>query len=324
MDGAGANVHADPPAHPRAHRGPSGGLGQRAAARPRMPLYSRMGAYDVGLLERAQGTPRQPRRMVEVLGARPGVRTSGALAGDAAPDGPLPGDPGKWGVVKDPELEASLLAEVRERGASTARDLDDGLPRSKEQWGWNWSNTAGSSTSSISRATSRSLDAPASSVSTTCQQVIPADIRGPADAEPRGRQPGAGASERSSPGNGHGAVPARLPAGCTPGTCSPRSTSWSRRVSSCRSRSTAGSGRRTYTRDARLPRRGRAGHCSARSTRSSGSASGPVALRLPLQDRDLRARAPAGARVLRAAVPAGDGSWPGSTSRRTAPVAASS
>src|SRR4029450_550900 len=49
---------------------------------------------------------------------------------------------GKWGVVEEnPELEASLLAEVRERGASTARDLDDGLPRRKDHWGWNWSNT---------------------------------------------------------------------------------------------------------------------------------------------------------------------------------------
>jgi hypothetical protein len=27
------------------------------------------------------------------------------------------------------ELEVNLLAEVRDRGASTARDLDDGLPR---------------------------------------------------------------------------------------------------------------------------------------------------------------------------------------------------
>jgi uncharacterized protein YcaQ len=49
---------------------------------------------------------------------------------------------GKWGIVEeDPELEKNLLDEVRERGASTARDLDDGLPRTKEHWGWNWSNT---------------------------------------------------------------------------------------------------------------------------------------------------------------------------------------
>jgi uncharacterized protein YcaQ len=49
---------------------------------------------------------------------------------------------GKWGFVAEaPELEANLLAEVRDRGPSTARDLDDGLPRTREHWGWNWSNT---------------------------------------------------------------------------------------------------------------------------------------------------------------------------------------
>ena len=35
----------------------------------------------------------------------------------------------------------ALIAEVRELGRTTARDLDDGLPRAKEHWGWNWSNT---------------------------------------------------------------------------------------------------------------------------------------------------------------------------------------
>jgi uncharacterized protein YcaQ len=49
---------------------------------------------------------------------------------------------GKWGFVQaDDELERSLLVELAERGASTARDLDDGLPRAKDNWGWNWSKT---------------------------------------------------------------------------------------------------------------------------------------------------------------------------------------
>ena len=49
---------------------------------------------------------------------------------------------GKWGIVEeDPALEKSLIEEVRELGPSTARHLDDGLPRAKENWGWNWSNT---------------------------------------------------------------------------------------------------------------------------------------------------------------------------------------
>jgi len=46
-----------------------------------------------------------------------------------------------WGTVVTDDLVGSLLAEITDRGASTARDLDDGLPRSKEHWGWNWSTT---------------------------------------------------------------------------------------------------------------------------------------------------------------------------------------
>ena len=46
-----------------------------------------------------------------------------------------------WGTVVTDELIESLLAEIADRGASTARDLDDGLPRKKDHWGWNWSTT---------------------------------------------------------------------------------------------------------------------------------------------------------------------------------------
>ena len=46
-----------------------------------------------------------------------------------------------WGSVVTDELTESLLLEIADRGASTARDLDDGLPRKKEHWGWNWSTT---------------------------------------------------------------------------------------------------------------------------------------------------------------------------------------
>jgi hypothetical protein len=107
-----------------------------------MPLYSRMGAYDVGLLDRAQGMTRQPRRVVEYW-----AHVQALMPVELWPVMRHRMDHyresrGKWGVVEEnPELEASLLAEVRERGASTARDLDDGLPRRKDHWGWNWSNT---------------------------------------------------------------------------------------------------------------------------------------------------------------------------------------
>ncbi len=108
-----------------------------------MPLYSRMGPYDVSLLDRAQqSSARSPRRVVEYWAHVQAFMPvdlwpvmAHRMAGHRARRG-------KWGVVEEaPELEAELLAEVRDRGACTARDLDEGLPRTKEHWGWNWSST---------------------------------------------------------------------------------------------------------------------------------------------------------------------------------------
>jgi len=39
------------------------------------------------------------------------------------------------------EVLAAVRDGVRTRGPVTARDLDDGAPRSRDQWGWNWSQT---------------------------------------------------------------------------------------------------------------------------------------------------------------------------------------
>jgi uncharacterized protein YcaQ len=105
-----------------------------------MPLFSRMGPYDTDLLRRA--AEKRPRRMVEywahVAAFMPvelwphmrhrmrGFRERGH----------------EWAAIRHrPELVDSLLAEIRGRGASTPRDLDDGLPRRKVHWGWNWSET---------------------------------------------------------------------------------------------------------------------------------------------------------------------------------------
>jgi len=105
-----------------------------------MPLYSRMGAYDVALLDRAS-TGRH-RTLVEYW-----AHVQAYMPVDLWPhmqhrmDSFRP-QRGKWWTdAVTPELEASLLAEIADRGPSTARDLDDGLPRSKENWGWNWSGT---------------------------------------------------------------------------------------------------------------------------------------------------------------------------------------
>ena len=105
-----------------------------------MPLYSRMGPYDIGLLHRA--SERRPRRMVEYW-----AHVQAFMPVELWPVmrhrmDHYRSQRGKWGILVDePELEANLLAEVRDAGPSTARDLDDGLPRTKEHWGWNWSST---------------------------------------------------------------------------------------------------------------------------------------------------------------------------------------
>jgi uncharacterized protein YcaQ len=105
-----------------------------------MPLFSRMGAYDTGLLERA--STGRSRRLVEYW-----AHVQAYMPVELWPHMRHRMDAyrhqrGKWwtDAVTD-ELVASLLGEIRERGPSTARHLDDGLPRSKQNWGWNWSGT---------------------------------------------------------------------------------------------------------------------------------------------------------------------------------------
>ncbi len=105
-----------------------------------MPLYSRMGPYDVDLLRRAAEL--KPRRVVEYW-----AHVQAFMPVDLWPVMQHRMDHfrelrGKWWNVDiDHELEANLMAEIRDRGASTTRDLDDGLPRDKKHWGWNWSET---------------------------------------------------------------------------------------------------------------------------------------------------------------------------------------
>ena len=105
-----------------------------------MPLYSRMGPYDVDLLRRASSG--RQRRVVEFW-----AHVQAFMPVELWPVMRHRTDHyrarrGKWSfVAEDDALEAALLAEIAERGASTARELDDGLPRSKDHWGWNWSRT---------------------------------------------------------------------------------------------------------------------------------------------------------------------------------------
>ena len=105
-----------------------------------MPLFSRMGPYDTELLRRA--SERRPRRMVEYW-----AHVAAFMPVDLWPHmqhrmRAFEARGHEWEAVRHkPELVDSLLAEVADRGPSTPRDLDDGLPRAKEHWGWNWSDT---------------------------------------------------------------------------------------------------------------------------------------------------------------------------------------
>lgn len=105
-----------------------------------MPLYSRMGPYDPDLLRRA--AQQRPRRLVEYwahvqalmpVELWPLMRHRMARYRDQR---------GKWGFSADPTIEKRVLAAVAGRGPVTARDLEAEFstgPRSREHWGWNWS-----------------------------------------------------------------------------------------------------------------------------------------------------------------------------------------
>ncbi|MGA8256268.1 MAG: crosslink repair DNA glycosylase YcaQ family protein [Nocardioides sp.] len=106
-----------------------------------MPLYSRMGPYDQSLLTKAASGQRQ-RRLVEYWAHVQALMPVELWPAMQHRRDTYRSQRGKWSfVAEDDDLEARLLAELADRGASTARDLDDGLPRSKEHWGWNWSRT---------------------------------------------------------------------------------------------------------------------------------------------------------------------------------------
>ena len=105
-----------------------------------MPLYSRLGPYPTGLLERA--AYRRPRELFEFWGheaslirtdLQPLFRWRMARAHEFA-----------WGnmrriAVEQPDLVAWVLAEVRARGPITAAEIEHDAPRNSGHWGWNWS-----------------------------------------------------------------------------------------------------------------------------------------------------------------------------------------
>jgi uncharacterized protein YcaQ len=108
-----------------------------------MPLYSRMGPYDVDLLGRAQRAEgRRHRRVVEYW-----AHVQALMPVELWPlmrhrMDHYRGERGKWGFTADADLEPRVLAAVGDRGPVTARELEADFstgPRTKDNWGWNWS-----------------------------------------------------------------------------------------------------------------------------------------------------------------------------------------
>jgi uncharacterized protein len=109
-----------------------------------LPLFSRLGPYDVGLLDRAAG--RSPRRLVEYW----------AHEASLVPPSTWPlldfrmqrAQADAWGGMQRVAREhsglvAAVKAEVVAGGPLTSRQveaaLEHDLPREREHWGWNWS-----------------------------------------------------------------------------------------------------------------------------------------------------------------------------------------
>jgi uncharacterized protein YcaQ len=102
-----------------------------------MPLYSRMGPYDVDLVRRA--SEERPRRMVEYW-----AHVQAFMPVDLWPVmshrmAHYRERRAKWSRAVPRPVMAEVLAAVRSSGPLTAKQIDSGAPRTKENWGWNWS-----------------------------------------------------------------------------------------------------------------------------------------------------------------------------------------
>jgi len=109
-----------------------------------LPFFSRLGPYDIALLDRARDLA--PRRLVEYW----------AHEASLIPPATWPlldfrmrrALDDSWGgmqrvAIGHPEIVDAVCREVQTRGPLTSRQvevaLSHDLPRSKEHWGWNWS-----------------------------------------------------------------------------------------------------------------------------------------------------------------------------------------
>jgi uncharacterized protein len=111
-----------------------------------MPLFSRLGPYDVALIDRASS--RRPRRLVEYWAHEASfippsthrlLRWRMANADEEA-----------WGGIRRiaherPEVVDAVFEEVAAHGPLTSAEVEDRLehdrPLEQKDWGWNWSDT---------------------------------------------------------------------------------------------------------------------------------------------------------------------------------------
>lgn len=109
-----------------------------------LPFFSRLGPYDIALLDRARD--RAPRRLVEYW-----VHEASLISPSTWPLLDVRMSRARqesWGGMQrvareHPELVTAVLDQVRHHGPRTARQIDAALAhdaaRDRSNWGWNWS-----------------------------------------------------------------------------------------------------------------------------------------------------------------------------------------
>ncbi|KRF13976.1 cytoplasmic protein [Nocardioides sp. Soil797] len=107
-----------------------------------MPLYARMGPYDVDLLRRASSGGEQ-RRLVEYWAHVQALMPVELWPFMQHRMASYRVSRGKW-FETVPDLEREIRAVITDRGASTSRQVAEVLARqaqrSRDHWGWNWSD----------------------------------------------------------------------------------------------------------------------------------------------------------------------------------------
>ncbi len=272
-----------------------------------MPLFSRMGPYDVDLLRRASEQPPRARSWSTGPTWPPSCRSScGRTCGTGcAPTRQRGHD---WDAVRHrPELVDSLLAEVRERGPShAARPRRRAAPREGALGLELVGHQEGAGVPLRRRPARRRRPQPALRAALRPARAgDPAASTSTPRSRPSRRRPSSCcAGPRSRTASAPSSTCATT-SGCGPSSPSRRSPPWSSRgellpvrIEGWRPPGLPAPRRRA------APPGARPG--AAQPVRPAGLGARPhrAPLRLPLPHRDLRPRGQAGARLLRAAVPA--------------------